>query len=166
MGAPRDHFSGERGRDDMGVMNRFMNYLGLQEEEEVVERERFSDAEDDAELETPSFESRKNQRGNNVVSIHSQKNVKVILYEPRSYDEAQEIADHLRSHRSVVVNLQRVRNDQAMRIIDFLSGTIYALSGSISKIGGNIFLCTPDTVEIEGAITEILTEDPDYNRMR
>lgn len=148
----------------MGVMNRFMNMLGLQEEEEVVEREGISDQEE--ELETPSFETRRNQRGNNVVSIHSQKNVKVILYEPRSYDEAQEIADHLRSHRSVVVNLQRVRNDQAMRIIDFLSGTIYALSGGISKIGSNIFLCTPDTVEIQGSITEILTEDPDYNRMR
>lgn len=149
----------------MGVMNKFMNFLGLQEEEEVVEREQFS-VQEQPELETPSFENRKNQKGSNVVSIHSQKNVKVILYEPRSYDEAQEIADHLRSHRSVVVNLQRVRNDQAMRIIDFLSGTIYALSGSISKIGGNIFLCTPDTVEIQGAITEILTEDSDYNKMR
>ncbi|MCK8487819.1 cell division protein SepF [Paenibacillus sp. MBLB2552] len=149
----------------MGVMNRFMNFLGLQEEEEIVERERFA-GQEDAEIETPSFESRKNQRGNNVVSIHSQKNVKVILYEPRSYEEAQEIADHLRSHRSVVVNLQRVRNDQAMRIIDFLSGTIYALSGSISKVGANIFLCTPDTVEIQGSITEILSEDSDYNRMR
>ncbi|MNI39640.1 Cell division protein SepF [compost metagenome] len=130
-----------------------------------MERERFA-AQEEQELEAPNFETRKNHRGNNVVSIHSQKNVKVILYEPRSYDEAQEIADHLRSHRTVVVNLQRVRNDQAMRIIDFLSGTIYALSGSISKIGGNIFLCTPDTVEIQGSITEILTEDLDYNRMR
>ncbi|MNP19121.1 Cell division protein SepF [compost metagenome] len=149
----------------MGVMNKFMNFLGLQEEEEIVERERFA-AQEEQEFEAPNFETRKNHRGNNVVSIHSQKNVKVILYEPRSYDEAQEIADHLRSHRTVVVNLQRVRNDQAMRIIDFLSGTIYALSGSISKIGGNIFLCTPDTVEIQGSITEILTEDLDYNRMR
>ncbi|WP_334071889.1 MULTISPECIES: cell division protein SepF [Paenibacillus] len=149
----------------MGVMNRFMNFLGLQEEEEVVERETLR-GQDEPEYEPPSFEPRKNPRGTNVVSIHSQKNVKVILYEPRSYDEAQEIADHLRSHRSVVVNLQRVRNDQAMRIIDFLSGTIYALSGSISKIGGNIFLCTPDTVEIQGSITEILTEDFDYNKMR
>jgi len=148
----------------MGVMNRFMNFLGLQEEEEIVEREGISQLEE-PEYETPSFETRKNQRGNNVVSIHSQKNVKMVLYEPRSYDEAQEIADHLRSHRSVVVNLQRVRNDQAMRIIDFLSGTIYALSGSISKIGGNIFLCTPDTVEIQGAITEILSEEIDYNRI-
>ncbi|GGH26257.1 cell division protein SepF [Paenibacillus segetis] len=149
----------------MGVMNKFMNFLGLQEEEEIVEREKFP-GQEELDFETPSFEARKNTRGNNVVSIHSQKNVKVILNEPRSYDEAQEIADHLRSHRTVVVNLQRVRNDQAMRIIDFLSGTIYALSGSISKIGGNIFLCTPDTVEIQGSITEILTEDPDYNRMR
>lgn len=148
----------------MGVMNRFMSFLGVQEEEEVVEREKINEP-DDAEIGPPSFDSRKNQRNNNVVSIHSQKNVKVILYEPRSYDEAQEIADHLRSHRAVVVNLQRVRNDQAMRIIDFLSGTIYALSGSISKIGGNIFLCTPDTVEIQGSITEILAEDSDYNKM-
>lgn len=92
--------------------------------------------------------------------------MKVVLYEPRSYDEAQEIADHLRSHRTVVINLQRVRNDQAMRIIDFLSGTVYALGGGISKIGGNIFMCTPDTVEIQGSITEILGDEQDYNRMR
>lgn len=149
----------------MGVMNKFMNFFGLQEEEEVVEREKLVDPEE-SEHETPSIEARRNQRGNNVVSIHSQKNVKLILNEPRSYDEAQEIADHLRSHRAVVVNLQRVRNDQALRIIDFLSGTVYALSGNISKIGGNIFLCTPDTVEIQGSITEILADEQDYNRMR
>ncbi|WMT42447.1 cell division protein SepF [Paenibacillus sp. D2_2] len=148
----------------MGVMNKFMNFLGLQEEEEIVEREGITNLEE-PEYETPNFETRKNQRGNNVVSIHSQKNVKMVLYEPKSYEEAQEIADHLRSHRSVVVNLQRVRNDQALRIIDFLSGTIYALSGGISKIGGNIFLCTPDTVEIQGAISELLSEEIDYNRI-
>ena len=105
-------------------------------------------------------------KSGNIVSIHSQKNVKVVLVEPRSYDEAQEIADHLRSFRTVVVNLQRVRNDQALRIIDFLSGTVYALSGGISKVGGNIFLCTPDTVEIQGSISEILADEHEYNRMR
>ncbi|MWV45219.1 cell division protein SepF [Paenibacillus sp. HJL G12] len=148
----------------MIVMNKFMSFLGLQEQEEIVEREQLPVEEE--EFETPPVETRKNQRGNNVVSIHSQKNVKVILHEPRSYDEAQEIADHLRSHRTVVVNLQRVRTDQALRIIDFLSGTVYALGGGISKIGGNIFLCTPDTVEISGTISEILGEEHEYNRMR
>ncbi|WP_054957540.1 cell division protein SepF [Paenibacillus dakarensis] len=148
----------------MGVMNRFMNFLGLQDEEEVVEREVLASQEET--VETPQFENRKSAKGGNVVSIHSQKNVKVVLVEPRSYDEAQDIADHLRSFRTVVVNLQRVRNDQALRIIDFLSGTVYALGGGISKVGGNIFLCTPDTVEIQGSITEILADEQDYNRMR
>ena len=155
----------------MGVMNKFMNFLGLQEEEEIVERERMAAQEENEseqqEAETSSLDKRRNQRGNNVVSIHSQKNVKVVLYEPRSYDEAQEIADHLRSHCTVVVNLQRIRQDQALRVIDFLNGTVYALGGGISKIGGNIFLCTPDTVEIQGSITEILADsEQDYNRMR
>ncbi|UNK20116.1 cell division protein SepF [Paenibacillus sp. N3/727] len=149
----------------MGVMNRFMNFLGLQEEEEVVEREVLAAQEEP--VETTPFEQRKSVKSGNVVSIHSQKNVKVVLVEPRSYDEAQDIADHLRSFRTVVVNLQRVRNDQALRIIDFLSGTVYALGGGISKVGGNIFLCTPDTVEIQGSISEILADEQDYNnRMR
>ena len=129
----------------MSVMNKFMSFLGLQEEEEIVERERI-DQQEEQEIETSPFEARKQStKGNNVVSIHSQKNVRVILNEPRSYDEAQEIADHLRSRRSVVVNLQRVRTDQAVRIVDFLSGTVYALNGSISKLGAAIFFCARRT---------------------
>lgn len=152
----------------MSVMNRFMNFFGLQEEEEIVERERVSQI-DEQENETSSFEGRKStstKTNNNIVSIHSQKNARVVLSEPRSYDEAQDIADHLRSRRAVIVNLQRVRNDLAVRIVDFLSGTVYALNGNISKLGPNIFLCTPDSVEIQGAITEMLAEENDYNKMR
>lgn len=159
----------------MSVMNRFMNFLGLQEEEEVVERERVVQN-DEQEHETSPFEARRNTKngsavssasgGSNVVSIHSQKNVRVVLSEPRSYDEAQEVADHLKSRRAIIVNLQRVRSDLALRIVDFLSGTVYALNGSISKLGPNIFLCTPDSVEIQGAITEMLAEENDYTRMR
>ncbi|MGO4110135.1 cell division protein SepF [Paenibacillus sp. YAF4_2] len=153
----------------MSVMNRFMNFLGLQEEEEVVEREKVTPQSEEQEVETSAFESRRNTKGgnnNNIVSIHSQKSVRVVLSEPRSYDEAQDIADHLRSRRAVIVNLQRVRTDLAVRIVDFLSGTVYALNGHISKLGPNIFLCTPDSVEIQGAITEMLAEDIDYNKMR
>lgn len=151
----------------MSVMNRFMNFLGLQEEEEVVEREKVMPVEEQ-DTETSTFEPRKSTKSNsnNIVSIHSQKNVRVVLSEPRSYDEAQDIADHLRSRRAVIVNLQRVRNDLAIRIVDFLSGTVYALNGSISKLGPNIFLCTPDSVEIQGAITEMLADDNDYTKMR
>jgi len=152
----------------VGVMNKFMSFLGLQEEEEVVERVRTTQqVSSDEDVETSPFEARKHTtKASNVVSIHSQKNVRVILCEPRSYDEAQEIADHLKTRRSVVVNLQRVRHDIAVRIVDFLGGTVYALGGGISKLGPNIFLCTPDSVEIQGTISEMLTDETDYNKMR
>ncbi|MBQ6840605.1 MAG: cell division protein SepF [Bacilli bacterium] len=79
---------------------------------------------------------------------------KMILLEPRAYSESQQIADHLKSRNSVVVNLKRVTSDQAKRIIDFLSGCIYAIGGSMQKIGVGIYLCTPKNVNVQGKITE------------
>lgn len=143
----------------MGVMNRIMNFIGLQEEEEVIEREKIIEQAEEAETNPVDFRTK--NKGN-IVSIHSQKNMKVILSEPRNYDETQEIqdiADHLRSRRSVVVNLHKARPDQALRIVDFLSGTVYALNGTISRVGPNIFLCAPDTVDIQGAIS--LAQEPE-----
>ncbi|WP_199619267.1 cell division protein SepF [Paenibacillus alkalitolerans] len=139
----------------MGVMNRFMNFLGLQEEEEIIEREQAYDT--NGEPEEHAGEVRKVK--NNVVSLHSQKTSKLVLCEPRNYEETQDIADHLRMRKGVLVNLQRVRPEQAMRIVDFLSGTVYALNGAISKVGPNIFLCTPDSVEIQGTITDMVNDN-------
>jgi len=79
---------------------------------------------------------------------------KMILLEPRAYSESQQIADHLKNGNTVVVNMKRVTADQAKRIVDFLSGTVYALSGDLQKIGAGIFLCTPKDVNVEGAITD------------
>ena len=79
---------------------------------------------------------------------------KMILLEPRAYSEAQQIADHLKMRNTVVVNLKRVTSDQAKRIIYLLAGTIYAIGGDLQKIGGGIFLCTPNNINIQGKITE------------
>jgi len=79
---------------------------------------------------------------------------KMILLEPRAYSEAQQIADHLKKRNTVVVNLKRVTSDQAKRIMDFLSGTIYAIKGNIQKIGSGIFLCTPNNINVQGKITD------------
>lgn len=144
----------------MGLMNRVMNFLGLQDEEDTAQSGRPQDA--GYEETEPHVQEFRKHRGN-VVSIHAQKHIRVVLSEPRSYEEAQEIADHLRSRRPVVINLQRVRKDHAVRIIDFLSGTVYALNGNIAKLGSNIFMCTPDSVEIEGVITEMLQQDETNN---
>jgi cell division inhibitor SepF len=78
----------------------------------------------------------------------------MILFEPRAYSEAQQIAEYLKNRNTVVVNLKRVTPDQAKRIVDFLSGTLYAINGDLQKLGGGIFLCTPNNVNVEGKITE------------
>ena len=78
----------------------------------------------------------------------------MILLEPRAYSESQQIADYLKANSSVVVNLRRVTPDQAKRIVDFLYGTIYAIGGDLQKLGGGIFLCTPNNVNVEGNISE------------
>lgn len=79
---------------------------------------------------------------------------KMILLEPRAFSESQQIADHLKNRNSVVVNLKRVTTDQAKRIIDFLSGVIYAIGGSMQKIGVGIYLCAPKNVNVQGKISE------------
>ena len=79
---------------------------------------------------------------------------KMILLEPRAYSESQQIADYLKGRSAVVVNLKRVTPDQAKRIVDFLYGTIYAIGGDLQKLGGGIFLCTPNNVNVEGKISD------------
>ena len=79
---------------------------------------------------------------------------KMMLLEPRAYSESQQIADYLKNRSAVVVNLKRVTPDQAKRIVDFLYGTIYAIGGDLQKLGGGIFLCTPNNVNVEGNISE------------
>ncbi|MEY9969999.1 cell division inhibitor SepF [Lysinibacillus sp. RC46] len=99
---------------------------------------------------------------NNIVSLQAamnSKGAKVVLVEPRVYAEAQDIAEHLKNKRATIVNLQRIEREQGVRIIDFLSGTVYALSGDIQRIGKDIFLCTPDNVEVSGEISNFILDD-------
>lgn len=78
---------------------------------------------------------------------------KMILLEPRAFSEAQTIADYLKSRNTVVVNLKRVTPEVAKRIVDFLSGAVYAIGGDLQKLGNGIFLCTPNNVDVEGKIS-------------
>ena len=78
---------------------------------------------------------------------------KMILMEPRAYSESQQIADYLKARNTVVVNLKRVTPDKAKRIVDFLSGTLYAINGDLQKLGNGIFLCAPNNVNVEGKMS-------------
>ncbi|MGN8645090.1 cell division protein SepF [Gracilibacillus sp. HCP3S3_G5_1] len=141
----------------MSMKGKFRNFFGIEDEEyEIVEEEVEQDYQ-------PQRRSEKKDEKPNVVSLKSvQKSAKMVLFEPRSFNEVQDIADHIVNRRSVVINLQRVDTQQARQIIDFLSGTVYAVSGQIKKLGSQTFLCTPENIEISGNITEIMEEsDPE-----
>ena len=88
---------------------------------------------------------------------------KMILLEPRAYSESQQIADHLKKRNTVVVNLKRVTAEQAKRIVDFLSGTLYAIGGDLQKLGSGIFLCTPKNINVQGKMTD---EEEKKNRTK
>lgn len=154
----------------MSLKNKFQNWFYLDEEEELQdERRQMPEKQSKKEVRHPIAEQRKpkkqmpkktvpfegEQESPRIVSLQSaQKSSKVILAEPRVYAEAQDISEHLKSKRAVVVNLQQIDRDQGIRIIDFLSGTVYALGGDIQRIGTDIFLCVPDNVEVAGAISD------------
>lgn len=80
-------------------------------------------------------------------------NASMVLFEPRSFEEAEQIAKHLKNRRACVVNLHRLQREYAQRTIDFLTGVVFALDGTIQKIGHNVILCTPKNVNVTGDIS-------------
>ncbi len=159
----------------MSIKNKFKNFFYLEEyEEDEQQQQQQQQRQQPQRYEKPEsnqLDVRKSQKDrrqkavetptvSNLVSLQSaSKSSKMILAEPRVYAEAQDIAENLKNKRAVVVNLQRIEKDQGLRIIDFLSGTVYALGGDIQRIGTDIFLCVPDTVEVDGAISDYYYEE-------
>ncbi|MGV3466844.1 MAG: cell division protein SepF [Heyndrickxia sp.] len=142
----------------MGLKSKIKTFFLLDDEYDDMEEEKMGHEEEHEPEPAPRYNQSSSKQ--NIVSLQSvTKGSKVVLIEPRVYAEAQEIADHLKNRRSVVVNLQRIQHDQAKRIIDFLSGTVYAIGGDIQRVGSNIFLCTPDNVEVSGNISELIQEN-------
>lgn len=87
-----------------------------------------------------------------VVSIHTQKQIRVMVIEPVSFEEAQAIAEHLKARKAVILNLERTEANLSQRIVDFISGTTYALGGNMQKVGNGIFLFVPNNVDISGEL--------------
>jgi cell division inhibitor SepF len=103
-------------------------------------------------------EVRSNRKNAQVVSIHSQKQMRVVVMEPGSFEEAQNIADQLKARRPVIVNLENAEKMLAKRIVDFISGTTYALNGNMQKVGNGIFLFVPTNVDISGEMRDELKD--------
>lgn len=106
--------------------------------------------------------SRMDERHNKVVNIHATTQLKVVLVKPERFENASEIADHLREKRTVVMNLESTNKDVARRLIDFLSGVAYAGDGKIKKVAANTYIITPYSVDIMGDLIDELENNGLY----
>ncbi len=99
---------------------------------------------------------------NKVVNIHATTQLQVVLVKPERFENAAEIADHLRDKRTVVLNLESTNKDIARRLIDFLSGVAYAQEGKIKKVAVNTYIITPYNVDIMGDLIDELENNGLY----
>jgi cell division inhibitor SepF len=107
-------------------------------------------------------ERRSEERHNKVVNIHATTQLKVVLVKPERFENASEIADHLKEKRTVVLNLESTNKDVARRLIDFLSGVAYAGEGKIKKVAANTYIITPYSVDIMGDLIDELENNGLY----
>ena len=131
-------------------------------EEPVKEsRSLFDDRKEDRREERRE-ERRSEDRHNKVVNIHATTQLKVVLVKPERFENASEIADHLKEKRTVVLNLESTNKDVARRLIDFLSGVAYAGEGKIKKVAANTYIITPYSVDIMGDLIDELENNGLY----
>ena len=109
-----------------------------------------------------SEERRSEERHNKVVNIHATTQLTVVLVKPERFENASEIADHLKEKRTVVLNLESTNKDVARRLIDFLSGVAYAGEGKIKKVAANTYILTPYSVDIMGDLIDELENNGLY----
>ena len=133
------------------VLNKFMNIFGMgSEEAEEEEYEDVNESYEEEELEEPKgLFGRKN---NKVVNMAQQ--VRMVIMQPTSLEQSEDICDLLKEKKSIIINLEYVNKDVARRIIDVVSGAAHALDGHMQKISSSIFLVAPYNYDITSETKE------------
>lgn len=136
----------------MSILNKVFNLIGVEVDEnsdnyedDLLENNNMVSS-PDADDELTEIGGKKNK----VVKIHTTAQLKLVVMQPESFEEARDIANHLKSKKPVVMNLESVERDVQRRIVDFLSGAVFALDGNIQKVSNGIFLIAPYNVGIMG----------------
>lgn len=129
----------------MGAMNKMLKWIGISDDEFDEEEEFLTDG--FQESDDPVIPAGK--RGK-IVNIHATTQMKVVVIQLQSFEDAKDIADHLKSKKPVVINLENLEKDVSRRVVDFLSGAVYGVDGNIQKVANGIFLIAPYNVGIMG----------------
>ncbi|MBQ7491409.1 MAG: cell division protein SepF [Clostridia bacterium] len=110
----------------------------------------------------PMTDFRRSAGSNKVVNINATTQLSVVLVKPEKFENAVDVADHLREKRTVVLNLEQTNKDVARRLVDFLSGVTYAQDGKIKKVANSTFIITPYNVDILGDLIDELENNGLY----
>ncbi|MCL2740290.1 MAG: cell division protein SepF [Oscillospiraceae bacterium] len=134
-----------------GALEKVKAFFGMDsffEEEDIIDEPRYAPRQQKVaklhDYEPPM------PRKNKVININTTAILDVVIVTPENFEEAQDIADNIKAKRPCVMNLELVDKAVARRIVDFLSGTVYAVDGNIQKVSNGIFLITPYNVNIMG----------------
>ena len=111
---------------------------------------------------SPAMDELEARRSNKVVNIRAATQLQVVLVKPERFENASEIADHLREKRTVVLNLESTNKEIARRLLDFLSGVAYAQEGKIKKVAISTYIITPYNVDILGDLIDELENNGLY----
>lgn len=140
----------------MGLIDELKRFTHPYDEDE----DDFEDFDHDTRKESGTFATE--DRRNKVVNIHTTTQLQVVLVKPDRFENAAEIADHLREKRTVVLNLESTNKDIARRLVDFLSGVAYANGGKIKKVAVSTYIITPYNVDILGDLIDELENNGLY----
>lgn len=92
----------------------------------------------------------------NVLNFQTNVQMEVVVIQPETYDEAQDVCDHIKSQRPVIINLEQMDRAVAQRIMDFVSGACYTLNGNLQRVANNIFIIAPENIDVAGDFREEL----------
>ncbi|MDE5830382.1 MAG: cell division protein SepF [Clostridia bacterium] len=129
------------------LVNKFWNFIGIeQEEDDEEELENYDyEQEDDEEEDERRLFGRSRSK---VVNMPQGNQIKMVISQPTTFEQSEEICQYLKERKSCIVNLEYVNKDVARRIVDFISGGVYALNGHIQKVSNSIFLIAPANYDI------------------
>ena len=150
----------------MGILDDLKKWAHPYEDEDEEYEDDFPDLRDRGDTgafaDRRSLDRKAEDRRNKVVNINATTQLKVVLVKPERFENASEIADHLKEKRTVVINLESTNKDIARRLIDFLSGVAYAGEGKIKKVAANTYIITPYHVDIMGDLIDELENNGLY----
>lgn len=142
------------------LLNKVMNFMGIgdaaEEDEEIFEEKQEEFYTPEPKFKTTESSYNHSSRKSKVVNIHATTQLKVVVLQPTTYSDATEIAGHLKTKKPVVVNLEKLDKETARKIVDFLSGAVFALDGSMQKVSNGILLLVPYTMGIMGDFSDEL----------